>query len=201
MKKLSQKKHSERDEIVLKYMARIPKTVQSFLKKNPAGRYLKEDMCAEATFWVLHAATRHVTGHPIKNMPGYVHQCIMTGIMLALRGDKGIQKPRANTAKKVGGTYAASIRSIASSSGNGNISYASLYGEGDPTLIDACCQDDIDVDILLLTYRGRNHLGIGWELGISVRELKNRKVAIKKRLEAIESGEADVAGSTHGARP
>lgn len=199
MRKLSQKKQAERDAIVLKYLPRIPKTVHSFLRKNPQGRYLREDMCGEAQFWVLHAANRHVTGHPIKRMPGYMHQCIMTGIMLAIRGDKGIQKPRANTAKKVGGTQATAMRFVGPG-GNGVISYSSLYWEGDePTLIDSCCRDDIDIDILLMTYRGRSHAGISRDLKITVRELKDRKVAIKKRLDALESGEADVSGSEDGA--
>lgn len=199
MKRLTNKRRAERDAIVLKYYPRIAKTVQSFVKKNPQARYLQDDMNGEAAFWVLHAANRHVCVKPIQKMPGYMHQCIMTGIMLAIRGDKGVQKPRANPAKKVGGTQATAMRFVGPG-GNGVISYSSLYWEGDePTLIDSCCRDDIDIDILLMTYRGRSHVGISRDLKITVRELKDRKVAIKKRLDALESGEADVSGSEDGA--
>jgi len=144
-------------------------------------------MEAEATFWVLHAATRHVSGHPIKKMDGYMHLCIMTGVSLAIRDDKGIQKPRANPAKKVGGTEKMVRRLMGDT----------LYSAPTP-LLDACCEDDTDVDILKLIYRGLGNNAISRELKLTVKNIKDRKVAIHKRLELIE-GADDVAGSEDGA--
>lgn len=186
---MKKKQLAERDAIVTKYLPRIRNVVKSFVKRTPKASYLQADMEAEATYWVLYAATKHVSGRPIKKMDGYMHQCIMTGIHLAVRGDKGIQKPRTCVARKVVDFGAG---------GGGRFAIETLEASETP-LLDVCCRDDIDVDILKLRFRGGSHQLIRGTLNINSGELQRRLTSMRLRLEALESGEGDVAVREDGA--
>jgi hypothetical protein len=178
-----------RDAIMAKYLPKIPAAVGRFLRRNRDYYPLEEDMQSQASERVFYAATRHVTGFPIENIPAYMHQCIMTGIYLVIRNDKAIQKPRDCQARRV---------RVDKSYSRGWV-YRTLDNCRDETpLLDACCADDIDVDILKFTYRGMGHNAISKELGITVKNIKDRKVEILRRLELIRQDD-DVAGSEDGA--
>ena len=166
---------AKRDEMLAKHMSLVPVMVASYLKTHPDQRYLQDDMIASAYWRMVYAANTCVrTGAYVKNIKGYLRFAARTGIGEAVRKEGTILSPRYCPAKRVRDKevdrYLGEVPSSPTHAGE---------------LLEACCADDIDTELLRLLFNGATRVQICKQLKIDKNAFVRRRSAIDRRMEAI----------------